>query len=227
MSAHPRVPAAAVGAVCEDFASWIWSQRPSRGHSRGVKPNVTETTGVRPGEVAVIEELLDGCAQGDLDALARLYDTASARIFGLMSRITHDDEAAGQLTVALFHRVWDEADQRPTGPGHVWLISTAHRMAVEHRRRTIGRLSVAPSWLGLPSQEEAAVVVRHRELSGPTTGALDDEEERMLALTYLDAHTMLETEKALGLHRNCGATPLLGVLERLAESAGSSWEEAS
>lgn len=75
-------------------------------------------------------------AAGDEDALARLYDTTSRTVFGLVLRILGDPSAAEEVTLDVYTQVWRQAaryDPRRGTPS-AWLLTIARSRAIDRFR---------------------------------------------------------------------------------------------
>lgn len=81
-------------------------------------------------------QLIRSIAGGEQDSLALLYDRYSALVFGLLLRILDNRTQAEEMLQSVFVEVWRDAidfDQTHSQPS-VWLITLAHRLAIDQRR---------------------------------------------------------------------------------------------
>lgn len=91
-----------------------------------------------------VESLIARVAMGDRAALTGLYDSVSAKLFGVCLRILQDRAEAEDVLQEVFVTVWNTADSHrlngytPMG----WLITITRERAVT-RRRALGRPSTA------------------------------------------------------------------------------------
>lgn len=85
-----------------------------------------------------IGDLLRRVAVGDRAAFTELYDAMSARMFGLIRRVLVDRDLSEEVLQEVFLEVWRTADDfdADRGQGRSWLLTVAHRRAVDRVRAT-------------------------------------------------------------------------------------------
>jgi RNA polymerase sigma-70 factor, ECF subfamily len=99
-----------------------------------------------PGKVVVSESyftaLIDGIAVGEQRALHALYERTHRIVYTLIVRITNDRESAEELTIDVFHDVWQRASGYDPAAGTVigWIMNQARSRAIdrwrfEHRKK--------------------------------------------------------------------------------------------
>ena len=88
--------------------------------------------------------LVQSIAGGDQHALYALYERAHRLVFTLMVRITNDRATAEELTVDVFHDVWQRASTYDPAGGSVvgWIMNQARSRAIdrlrfEHRKKRV------------------------------------------------------------------------------------------
>ncbi len=83
-----------------------------------------------------VGELLQKVATGDRTAFAELYDTLSARAFGLILRVLVDRSQSEEVLQEVFLEIWQSAARfTPNkGQGRSWVLTIAHRRAVDRVR---------------------------------------------------------------------------------------------
>ena len=88
--------------------------------------------------LATAEELLMRCGDGDKLAFAELYDHFSSRVYGIALRVVRDAALAEDVAHDAWLNVWDKADtfDRSRGSAAGWVLSIAHRRAVDAVRRS-------------------------------------------------------------------------------------------
>jgi RNA polymerase sigma-70 factor, ECF subfamily len=136
------------------------------------------------------QELLAGIVQHDETTLARLYDLAAPGLFGLISEIVSDRQAAQEILKEVFARLWREAKriQGAGGSVAVWLAMEARAKAVDRQRAQNGLKTTAHSrlqwlmklnsWMPRPADIEKVEKRRHlleklvRRLPGPQSELL-------------------------------------------------------
>jgi len=115
-------------------------------------------------DLAPWKEIFEGVAAGRREALARLYDRANKRMFGLALWRTGDTEDAAEVVQAVFLRVAENRDQlAAVKDPRWWLLKLTHRMAVDltRRRRPIEPLEAHP-YLHAPANDHARVLDARR-----------------------------------------------------------------
>ena len=90
---------------------------------------------------ATKEDLLVQIAGGDQAAFAALYDEVSPRVFGLIRRLLVDHAQSEEVTQEVFLEVWQNAAryERSKGGASTWILTMAHRRAVDRIRSSQGR----------------------------------------------------------------------------------------
>jgi len=83
-----------------------------------------------------VGDLLLRVADGDRAAFAEVYDTLSARAFGLILRVLIDRSQSEEVLQEVFLEVWQSAARfAPNkGQGRSWVFTIAHRRAVDRVR---------------------------------------------------------------------------------------------
>jgi len=82
------------------------------------------------------EQRLARVATGDKQAFAELYDTTSARVYGLVKRLLVDPAQAEEVTQEIYLEIWQTATryQQERGSAMSWMLTMAHRRAVDRVR---------------------------------------------------------------------------------------------
>lgn len=88
------------------------------------------------GQVDHVGVLLQRVAGGDRAAFAEVYDTLSARAFGLILRVLVDRAQSEEVLQEVFLEIWQSASRfTPNkGQGRSWVLTIAHRRAVDRVR---------------------------------------------------------------------------------------------
>lgn len=87
-------------------------------------------------QVDHVAVLIRRVAVGDRVAFTELYDSMSARMFGLIRRVLVDLDQSEEVLQEVFLEVWRTADDfdPARGQGRSWLLTIAHRRAVDRVR---------------------------------------------------------------------------------------------
>ena len=85
-----------------------------------------------------LDELLRQVAQRDVDAFATFYDRTRARVFGMVTRVLRDPGYSEETTQDIYLQVWRSAGSYDPAAGSplAWLLTLAHRRAVDRVRRS-------------------------------------------------------------------------------------------
>ena len=117
--------------------------------------------------------------RGDPGAFADVYDLTAHRVFGLALRVTGDSDRAEEVAQGAFADIWSQSARfdRTQGSALAWMMSLAHRRAVECVRsmRASGQRS---------GPDEAQTSPPPQSLVG-----LSESERRFVELAYLDGYT--------------------------------------
>ena len=138
------------------------------------------------------EWLVPSIAAGDEPAVARFYDATSGLLFGLLLLILGDTTTAEEVLLEVYAEVrqhavlFDRKDENLLK----WLITIAHRRALEHLCSSSADRQFAVS-VGLASPPSTGQALRfgisksaHRRLVGATLDALSPSEQKMIELAY-------------------------------------------
>jgi RNA polymerase sigma-70 factor, ECF subfamily len=156
------------------------------------------------GQEPTVQQLLAGIAQHDEPALAQLYDIAAPGLYGLITEIVSDSEAAREILKEVFVRLWRDAKRIHAGDGSVkvWLALEARAKAVDWQRTQAGLRTTAhsrlqsltklSSWMPRPAGIEQ--VEKRRTLLEKLVRRLPKPQSELLELAIVKGFT--ETEIA-------------------------------
>ncbi len=96
-----------------------------------------QSPGLRERGPVDVDGLVVAVADGDLAAFERLYDAMATSVHGLARRVVRDPSRAEDVTQEAFLDVWRTAARfdRRRGSGRTWVLTIAHRRAVDAVRR--------------------------------------------------------------------------------------------
>jgi RNA polymerase sigma-70 factor, ECF subfamily len=150
------------------------------------------------------QELLAGIAQHDESTLARLYDLAAPGLYGLISEIVSDRQAAQEILKEVFTRLWKDAKRIQAGGSvMVWLALEARARAVDWERARTGLRTTAHSrlqglmklnsWMPLPADIEK--VEKRRHLLEKLVHRLPKPQSELLDLAIVKGFTETEISR--------------------------------
>jgi RNA polymerase sigma-70 factor (ECF subfamily) len=120
-------------------------------------PSAVPTAGDAASGGPTDEDLLLAAAQGDQEAIGRLYDRHQGTMYGLAMRITNDVGLAQDVVQEAMLGVWRNASRFDPGraKARTWMLALVHHRAIDALRRR--RASVALPEADVPPP--AALVV--------------------------------------------------------------------
>jgi RNA polymerase sigma factor (sigma-70 family) len=189
--------------------------------------------GIPSSDTVVVARLL----AGDDRALTEAYDRYGGMVYGLVRRVTRDDQIAREVTQEVFTFLWELPDRVDLTRGSLraYLAVIAHRRAVDEVRRVVRR-SKAESRASLQVErspdghendvvEAGAQLWERRQLRG-VLDELPEEQRVVLSLAYYDGLTYREVAARLGIPEGTaksrirlGLARLRGLLETRDELA--------
>ena len=150
-----------------------------------------------------VDLLVGKVARGDARAFDQLYDELSASVYGLARRVVRDPARAEDVTQEVFLEVWRKAARfdRALGKGKTWVMTIAHRRAVDAVRRN--EAAKRSDQQGAPdevSHDEPADAVIAAEEHGAVRECLDtltDLQLESVRLAYFNGYTYNEVATLL------------------------------
>lgn len=136
--------------------------------------------------------LVPSIAAGHEPAVARFYDATSGLLFGLLLLILGDTATAEGVLLEVYAEVREHAGRFDKNQESllIWLITIAHRRALEHLCSSSGDQEFTVS-VGLAGSPASGKVRRfgisksaHRRLVGATLDVLSPAERKMIELAY-------------------------------------------
>jgi RNA polymerase sigma-70 factor (ECF subfamily) len=164
-------------------------------------------------------KLLDAVAQGDEVAFAKLYDLVAPRVYGLVRSVLTDAAHVEAVVRETFVEVWRTAARYDANVSAIaWILTVAHRKAVDRARLTPGAVRQHRS--PVPGSERARRCLE----------ALTRLEREAFVLSYYQGHTyrevagLLDTDvPVIKLRLRDG---LIRMRDCLGLGAGSEWSDA-
>jgi len=151
-------------------------------------------------------------SNGDIDALARLYDESSSVIFTLVMQILGDRETAENALVEIYKRALHEGrkfDARRQTPLE-WLITLARNEAVERVRST------KPEAV----KSVADLFQSNREIANSALARLPEDQRSILEMSYLGGLNVEEIADLLGVAREYVAKQIVFAMKKMRANQG-------
>ena len=156
----------------------------------------------------------------DTAAFSMLYDNYSAAIFGIITKIVADNEAAEELLQDSFMKIWkNSAQYEPTkGRLFTWMLNIARNVAIDHIRLKKNQQN------NDELDDNVLGAIEQRGISDPLVDTLDmrtlteklaPEHRSLIELIYLQGYTQAETAEVLNIPLGTVKTRLRAALQQL------------
>ena len=182
-----------------------------------------ETTGP-----PALVELLRRSAAGDESAFGELYDAVAPRLYGLVRRVVRDPAQSEEVAQEVFLEIWRHAARYDASRGSAlaWMLTIAHRKAVDRVRSSEAARSRDESW-GVSQHDvdhdataEGAVERLDAERVRRALDTLTETQRGALELAYLSGYTHTEVAAILDLPLGTAKTRIRDGLIRLRDTMG-------
>jgi len=182
----------------------------------------TDARGGAWAEAGPWRELFSRIAAGEVEALARLYDLAADRLFGLALWRTGSRDDAADVVQETFVRVAEQRARldRVRDP-RWWLLAVAHRLAIDHARRRQQRPAEgleACAELVAPQADQALAVDAARVCE--LLWRLPAKQRAVIYLRHFGEMTFAEIGNSLGIPLFTAASRYRLALARLRQLVG-------
>jgi RNA polymerase sigma-70 factor, ECF subfamily len=172
--------------------------------------------------------LLQRSARGDESAFATLYDTVSAKVYGLAVRVVRDPAQAEEVAQESFLEVWRTASRYDPDRGspNAWILTIVHRRAVDRvraaesatRRDAVYHDRNRPVSHDETAEAATASLEAHRVRSA--LSSLTQVQREAVELAYLQGYTHTEVARMLDLPVGTAKTRIRDGLIRLRDTMG-------
>jgi RNA polymerase sigma-70 factor (ECF subfamily) len=165
-------------------------------------------------------------AKNDSEALGTLYDRYQTLVFSLAANIVGSPEAAEDITIDVFTKVWEKADTFRSEKATLkrWISSIARYRSIDTLRRRSARPdSSNPQWSDLSpdtlpadeNPEEAIELAMIRRTVTEAVSKLPEEQKKPLALAYFKGYTHSQIAEMLNEPLGTIKTRIRSALQRL------------
>jgi RNA polymerase sigma-70 factor (ECF subfamily) len=149
------------------------------------------------------DALMNAVAQGDANALGRLYDRYGSILFGLLLRILHDRSEAEDVLQEVFLQTWRRAVDFDPARGRVvaWLAMLARSRALDRRRALASRSRTVAEAAGesgeTPMGGVEAVMAEDARRVRKALESIPEAQREVLRLAYFDGLSQREIAERL------------------------------
>ena len=159
-----------------------------------------------------IEELISRVALRDRAAFRQLYDSTSAKLFGVCLRILNNRNDAEDTLQEVYVKIWNKAGRFAQGraSGIAWLAAIARNQAIDHYRSRkpmsddITEREDIP--IDAPSPEASAVTTDDNKRLNSCLNELDEKHAVAVKRTYLSGWSYQDAADELGIPLNTAKT---------------------
>jgi len=172
------------------------------------------------------ESLIQFIQQSQPDALSALYDRYGRLVFSIAHHLLGDGRTAEEITLDVFHQVWQKAAlfRAERASVRVWLTSMARHKAIDAlRRESVRPQSSSLDWAELyhspltarNNPERETQLALQKEQIRAAIAALPQEQQQSLTLAYFGGLTHSEIAQRLDLPLGTVKTRIRLALEKL------------
>lgn len=175
-----------------------------------------------------VADLLLRVAEGDQTAFAELYDSLSARVFGLILRVLVNRSQSEEVLQEVFLEIWQSASRfvPNKGQGRTWVMTIAHRRAVDRVRSSQSSsdrdVRVGLRDIGVPHDsvaEQAELGIEGEKVVTALSG-LPEAQREAIVLAYYGGYSQNEIAVLLGAPLGTIKTRMRDGLIRLRTAMG-------
>lgn len=178
---------------------------------------------------ALDSALIDGMKTGDESALSAIYDRYSAMLFGMLTRILDDRQAAEEVLQDLFLQLWRNPGQFDASRGSLpaWLMVIARNRAISRLRGKRDRELLedqegdfANTFVSGQNIEDEAARAELAETLTAALGKLPAEQRQALELAYFQGMTQSEIAAKTGAPLGTVKTRVRSAMQSLRQILG-------
>jgi RNA polymerase sigma-70 factor (ECF subfamily) len=177
---------------------------------------------------ARLDDLITAVALGDERAYEAMYDQTASWVLGAALRVLRDPAQAEEVMQEVLLEVWRTASRfdRSQGSGISWLMTIAHRRAVDRvrseRSHASRELRAATATIDYDDVIEAVQASLDRERVQRCLGSLTELQRECVGLAYYSGYTYREVAELLDVPAGTVKTRMRDGLIRLRDCLGVS-----
>jgi RNA polymerase sigma-70 factor, ECF subfamily len=177
---------------------------------------------------ARLDDLITAVALGDERAYEAMYDQSAGWVLGAALRVLRDPAQAEEVMQEVLLEVWRTASRfdRSQGSGISWLMTIAHRRAVDRvrseRSHASRELRAATATIDYDDVIEAVEASLDRERVQRCLGSLTELQRECVGLAYYSGYTYREVAELLHVPPGTVKTRMRDGLIRLRDCLGVS-----
>jgi RNA polymerase sigma-70 factor (ECF subfamily) len=180
---------------------------------------------------ADLDGLLTLVGRRDQAAFEAVYDRVAAPVFGLIRRVLRDSAQSEEVAQETLLEVWRTAERfdRARGPALTWVMTIAHRRAVDRVRSEAAAAQrearAASAAVPVHTDEVAEAVESSLEAEWVSRclDGLTDLQRESITLAYYSGYSYPQVAAALGVALGTVKTRIRDGLKRLRDCLGVSW----
>ncbi len=173
-----------------------------------------------------LAELMTGCAMGDEQSFAELYDRTKRRVYGTVLGVLRSPELAEDVTQEIYVEVWRQAPRYAVEKGSVmaWMATMAHRRAVDRVRSRTSEVARDERYAYANAEREGDdvwdSVAQNQDVERvrKALATLTPIQQQAVQLAYLQGLTQSEISRLLDLPMGTVKTRMRDGLRRLGEA---------
>jgi len=179
----------------------------------------------QPPDSSLIEKMM----AGDEQALAAIYDRYSGMLFGMLSRILQDRQAAEEVLQDLFMQLWRNAGQFDASRGSLpaWLMVIGRNRGISRLRGRRDREVMeeeegdyANTFVSSQNIEDEAVRAELARHVSAALGQLPVEQRQAVELAYFEGMTQSEIATQTGIPLGTVKTRVRTAMQTLRQTLG-------
>jgi RNA polymerase sigma-70 factor (ECF subfamily) len=150
------------------------------------------------------QNLVNSLLKRDKEVIKSLYERYSAAIYGIISNVIPDEEAAKETLQDVFMKIWNNGDKYDATKGRLftWMVQIARNVAIDTLRSSqFKKGSKTESLPNFVSNNAAHSEVQRERDSAlrRVVHQLDESNRNIIELLYFEDYTQKEVSEELGI----------------------------